>query len=141
VAFGACPAVGLIGVVGSKVFVELVDSIVGQVHLQVVDVFAFGFLVLFGAKPQKTFVVDPHTQRVDRSDQHLQPHIEFESVDEGGGCKLFLANPLLVVGKVYILPVTQNGDSFTLALVFWLYDELPLFIRFLIFHHVILQVF
>lgn len=53
-------------------------------HAEVLDVALLRLFLPLGSQPQKPFFVDEHSQRLHAGDQHLDPHVELESVDQLG---------------------------------------------------------
>lgn len=73
----------------------LVDGVVGQVHEDVLRVFARGRVVSLRGEPGDALVENVDSERVARRDQGVDPHVELVAVDQQGLVQVHLAHELL----------------------------------------------
>ena len=65
-----------------KVLTFFVDSIVSQVHTEIVEVAAKWCNVLFGSKSGQSFLVQEHSDRNHGRDQEVDTQVELQVVDQ-----------------------------------------------------------
>jgi hypothetical protein len=70
------------GVVVLVVGVGLVDGVVGQMHVEVIQVALGRQLVGLSRKPHQSFVVEVYSERVSASNEHIDAQIELQSLEE-----------------------------------------------------------
>jgi len=140
VAFAASAILQVAGVVLHEVLVELVDGVVGEVHEEVVHIRVRGLLLGVRAESQEAVPVQENAQGVHRSDQHLEPDVEFEALDQLGPHDLLLTDPFLFLPAVHLLPLADQLDALALAAGFRLEDEEAFFVLLLVALHVVFKV-
>ena len=92
-------------VIRDEVLGSLVDSVVGEVDVEVVQVALVGAGVFFSCKSRKPFLVDEEAEWIDSIDQCVDSQIEFEVVDNIGLVEVALCNQL--AAGVHILKVPR----------------------------------
>jgi len=97
----------------------LVHSVIGEVHTRDVQVVLPRRLVLLGAEPDETLVVQENPERIAARDQGVDPEVELQVVDQERPVDVVLHHGLLVLavlhGVVHVLGGLQQPDALALA--------------------------
>lgn len=98
-----------------------VNRIVCQVHMQISQVAALGRNVFRGGKPCQSFFVDKDPQGSHTRDQHVNPQVELQAINQVRLVKIALRNVVLMRLK----PLIRAGeeDASALTTVLWLNDK------------------
>jgi len=103
-------------IVAALVFLKLgtcfVDSVVGQVHVQAVEIVLLRGLVLTSSESAKTFVVKIYSEGVYAAKHYVNSEVEFELVDQEG----FVHVSLHYIVPVLFEVVQRPGEKNSLAL-------------------------
>lgn len=108
-----------------KVGVVLIDSIVGEVHADILHVLLRGNYIGFGCETSEPFVVEINSQRVDTSQQHIDSKVKLQPLDEVGFMEVALH--YIMFAWQYILDTAGEEDPFPLRQRFRLHNISPAF--------------
>ena len=95
-----------------EVLALLVDRVVGQVHAEVVQVAAKGRYVVLCSEPRQTLFIEKDSKRDHRSDQHIDPQVELQVVQQERLVEIALRYIVLAS----LVPIEVAGEEDTLAL-------------------------
>lgn len=87
-----------------EILTELIDGLVGEMHVKIAHIGISRFLILVGAEPDEPILVQKHAQGVHGGHEHLQPQVELESVDQQWFFKILLHHALLLVYILDFIP-------------------------------------
>lgn len=82
-----------------KLVVELINSVVGQMHIQVVQIRILRCLVLLRCESSYSLLVNINSQRVHSVKKHVNSEVEFKIVHQIGLVKVLLDNTALVIAR------------------------------------------
>lgn len=99
-------------------FGVFVDCRVRQVLEQVAAVAVCGRQVLVRGEPGQSVFVNVDSQRVDRSNQHVNSHVEFQPVDEKGVFDVLLDDEIAREGHLFYSLGEGNASAFRTGIWF-----------------------
>lgn len=110
----------------------LVYGVVGQMHTHVGKVDAVRGLVLLSGKACEALLVKVAPEGRNSGDQHVEPQIELQTVDEERFVEVLLGHVML--SGLHPLEVASEEDSLALARLLWLHNKSfsPLFVELLL---------
>jgi hypothetical protein len=99
-----------------EIFSFLIDSVIGEVHVQVAEVAADRRHVFRSREPSEALMVYENPQRRDRCEQNIDPQIKFKPINEVRLVKVALGNIVLIWLDPVV--VASEEDAFSLTTVF-----------------------
>jgi len=100
-----------------------VDSVVGQMHEQVLQVLLGWAHVLMRGEARQTFFEHEDAKGVNTQDEYINAQVELQAVDQVRFSHVALCNQVVAVFRVDVFKTTDQVDASALAHVCWLYDE------------------
>ena len=104
-----------------KVLTFFVDSIVSQVHTEIVEVAAKWCDVLFGSKSGQSFLVQEHSDRNHGRDQEVDTQVELQVVDQIRLVEISLGD--VVLPCLEPVEIASEEDALALAASLGLDDK------------------
>lgn len=101
-----------------KVWVLLVDGVVGQVHEQVGQIIRPGANILYSGETRKAFFIDEAAEGRSASDEHVEAQVELEIIDQVWLVNVFLGNVMLIGLDPLVAPGQENANALTIELRF-----------------------
>ena len=102
-------------VILDKNLVVLVDRVVCQVHEHVLEIGRLRRLELLSSKPGQAFFIQVDAQWVNAVEQHVDPHVEFEPVNQVWVLDVLLRHE--VSSRIDVLPFVGEENALALAFV------------------------
>lgn len=97
---------------------SLINCIIGQMHVEIVQIFLVWALILCCCQPTQAFFVEKHSERIYAAQKHVNPQIKLEFVNQEWLVKVSLNDIVLV--RIEIVNISCQKDSSTLSCRFWL---------------------
>ena len=99
--------------VGDELLTIFVDSIVSQVHTEIIEIAAKRWNVLFGSKSGESFLVQEHSDRDHRRDQEVDTQVELQVVDQIGLVEISLGD--VVLASLEPVEIASEEDALALT--------------------------
>lgn len=106
----------------NKLGVCFVDGVIRQVHEHVFVVFPCRFVVWLSGESDESLFEDVNRQRREAGDDHIEPHVEFESFDEHGVPQVLLDHKAGASAIENLFEILRHEYSFSLARGLWLHN-------------------
>ena len=97
-----------------------VDSVVGEVHEEVMLVVFIGFLVFVGRESHQPVLVKENLQRISRGYQDIEPQIELEPIDKQRLGEILLNQQISSIDNIMV--VGNDPDALSLTRIGRFYD-------------------
>lgn len=112
-----------------ELIVKFVDSIVGEMHEEVIQIRAVRRLILFGSKPCNPLLMKVYPERIHSIEKSVNSQIELEIVHQIRSMKVSLHDtPFVFACLHYVLNISRQEDALALTepLRFYYESLLPL---------------
>lgn len=106
-----------------EILVQLIDCVVGKMHVQISHVFFVWTSIWHGCKPCKAIFVDIDTQRIYTTKKYVNSQIILQPINFMDFGNVFLHHKMAI--RRYICVISGQKNAFALTLIFWLHDERP----------------
>ena len=98
-----------------KFTIELVDSVIRQMHVEVVEIRIIWWLIFFSSESSYPLLMDIDPKRVDSIEQNVDPEIEFEVIHQVRLVDVPLDDTSLVFARPQnLFDLPRQEDAFTL---------------------------